>query len=818
MPVRPKKMHSFITRLKIIIMSLVIIIVIPFVYFVFSSFNLQIHNQIDAKGNSHIDAFFNLISDARIKLENTADYHIPDEVEMHIDEMISYFDANPFTSIATKNYRGMLITENGKALYSQGGNSLTILREWLDEGGQRLLESKGVFCTSIASLGCGQYLTVKLKVMYGRQFYISFYNTFQNSIEDMYRQDVEFAGLVKYQPNHEHKIVIRNLSHSSELPIDEPEEWATYIEDIVKNKKVIVETNEKSIAIFYADVSESIYVVVGVDVRNEVTENFNSKIFLLILGGAALTLLLCVLLFGVRRITYAFNYFTKSLDFIGDDTKDFKDMTESHYVNKYTEAYNTSLRIKLIDKKIRSKNVDLKEALIQQKAATATEFIRFRTSEITGFPNKLKFKEDIDDGLFNTKCTLLLFDIEKMKTINDAVGNELGDEFIRKAAKVFCNSPLDIELYSFDIDVIAAVFKGEDESTTKISTMNQFLTEEFSKPIVVGKHDLHCSFNVGVADISAEDDCAELLLKAFYALNKAKNSGSHLCYYDQSVEQSRADDSFVSREFYSAIENNELSLYLQPKIDFTDGSLTGAEALIRWNHPEKGLLSPGVFLPVVSSTNLMIELTYWVVKESSRMARELKSLNLNIPIAINLPPSVLTIESFEPFLLKTLQDHQLSPNDIELELTEDTGIDSPEMIAQIKVYLDMGFTISLDDFGTGYSSLYNLSQLPISKIKIDQSFIRGLVHDKVKQVVVKSVLAIAKEIKLSVIAEGVEEIEESNLLKDIGCPEGQGYLFSKPVSMVELIEKVVSDSGKVFFQERIMFKDVSDARDVDSTS
>jgi EAL domain-containing protein (putative c-di-GMP-specific phosphodiesterase class I) len=312
------------------------------------------------------------------------------------------------------------------------------------------------------------------------------------------------------------------------------------------------------------------------------------------------------------------------------------------------------------------------------------------------------------------------------------------------------------------------------------------------RPIVANGHDLSISASVGVA-ICPDDgqDVAELLRAADVALSHAKKEGRNRYRFHAAGMNERALDMLlVERDLRRALEENQFVLYYQPKVDLANGRITGAEALIRWQHPTRGLIGPYHFILVAEERGLIVALGNWVMQEACRqnIAWQQQGM-MPIPIAINLSAVHFQKSTLLAEVQQTLYTHALPANCLELELTESSITqDAAATIATMNRLKEVGVVLALDDFGTGYSSLSQLKGLPLDNLKLDQSFVRGLPVDLGDLAICTAVIAMGKALGLKVIAEGVETSEQLAVLRDLGCDVGQGYLFARPMPAAQFLE------------------------------
>jgi EAL domain-containing protein (putative c-di-GMP-specific phosphodiesterase class I) len=277
----------------------------------------------------------------------------------------------------------------------------------------------------------------------------------------------------------------------------------------------------------------------------------------------------------------------------------------------------------------------------------------------------------------------------------------------------------------------------------------------------------------------------------------AKRNGGNACeFFESSMNQSAFERLVLESELREAVREDQLVVFYQPKVGMQGGAIAGAEALVRWNHPTAGLLSPGAFIQAAEECGLIGEIGDWVLRRACREAAGLAARGLSVPVAVNVSAMQFESEGFAQSVLDVLEDTGLPPEMLELELTESTAMRDPErVIAQIAPLRDIGVTFAIDDFGTGHSSLSYLTRMPFDVFKIDQSFVRDMARDEHARVVVETILAMAKSLKLKTVAEGVETAEQYVALRELGATLAQGYLFGRPMPLDELEAFAQAEAG-----------------------
>jgi diguanylate cyclase (GGDEF)-like protein len=417
---------------------------------------------------------------------------------------------------------------------------------------------------------------------------------------------------------------------------------------------------------------------------------------------------------------------------------------------------------------------------------------------LTDLPNRLLFYDRLEEVMTNaknnsSKFAILFLDLDNFKEINDSFGHDVGDNILKIVAERFKNRISKSDLLArLGGDEFTLMFEGWRHLDNIIGVAER-LIDSLNKPIFILGHEIYITVSIGIS-IYPEDgeDIATLLKHADSAMYSAKNEGRNLYhFYKQDMTDQALERLTLETRMRKALENNEFVVYYQPILNSITGELIGLETLVRWEHPEKGLLTPDKFIHVAERTSIIIALGEYIIE---KVATHLKSWNekgFDPPyISINLSITQLRhkklISGIKDILEKTnFRDHWL-----EFEITESYAMKNPEeSIAVLNKIKDLGVKFSIDDFGTGYSSLSHLKKLPVYKLKIDKSFIHDLPDDEDDRTLVSTIVSLAKNMNLDVIAEGVETEEQKKFLEQIGCVYMQGYLFDKAISLEEINKK-----------------------------
>ena len=416
---------------------------------------------------------------------------------------------------------------------------------------------------------------------------------------------------------------------------------------------------------------------------------------------------------------------------------------------------------------------------------------------LTNLPNRILFNDRLIQAISlanrrRKKLAVLFLDLDRFKHVNDSLGHTMGDRLLQSVA---------LRLLSCVRSSDTVSRQGGDEFVILLSEVTQGgdaaviadkILHVLREPHRLDEHDLHLTGSIGIVAYPDDGKDADTLLKnADFAMYQVKSSGrdSYQFFKPDMNRRAIARQSLES-DLRHAMELQEFVLHFQPKLDLETGAVSGAEALIRWRHPPRGLISPVQFIPVAEECGLIVPIGRWVLREACRQAQAWKQLGLGpIRVAANISSVELRAPSFVAGVKAILAQTGLQPALLELELTETFLMqDSTSTAEVLKAIKDLGVGIALDDFGTGYSSLSYLRRFPIDTLKIDRSFVRGLGADADDASIVSAVIAMGKSLKMRVVAEGVETREQLAFLREQGCPEGQGYYFSYPVVAAEFTQ------------------------------
>ncbi len=415
--------------------------------------------------------------------------------------------------------------------------------------------------------------------------------------------------------------------------------------------------------------------------------------------------------------------------------------------------------------------------------------------QLTGLPNRRLLLDRLQQSVaynerINRGGAILFLDLDYFKALNDTLGHDVGDILLKQVA-------LRLESCVRDCDTVARL--GGDEFVIMLESLSEHPLEAASQAEEVGKkilfhlnkpyqlasHEYHSTPSIGAVLINNQNRAPEELLKqADIAMYQAKKAGRNtLRFFDPEMQASINLHAEIERELYEALEQEQLVLYYQAQVG-NDGNFVGAEALLRWNHPIRGLVSPQQFIPKAEETALILSIGFWVLKAACAQLQEWQQhpATSDLELSVNVSAKQLHQVEFLHQVEALVLQYAINPLKLKLELTESVLLGDIENTIDVMTKLnETGIRFSLDDFGTGYSSLQYLRQLPIGQLKIDQSFVRDIASDSNAEAIVRTIVAMADTLNLNVIAEGVETKEQQHLLVKNGCMNFQGYLFSKPL-------------------------------------
>ena len=424
---------------------------------------------------------------------------------------------------------------------------------------------------------------------------------------------------------------------------------------------------------------------------------------------------------------------------------------------------------------------------------------------LTGLPNRASLSDTLQQALNKAErnkhgLAIFFIDLDNFKSINDTLGHPTGDQLLREMARRLRTSVRDSDLVARlggDEFVVMVEAVGDKES---LGVLAAKILATISEPAQLQGHEVKVTGSIGIATFPVDGaDVPTLLANADMAMYRAKAQGrARSSEYSADLGEDAVERFEIEKDMRSGVQNNEFRLYYQPKIGFSTGKMLGVEALIRWHHPTLGVLGPDRFIPIAEATNFILPLGKWVIEEACRQSKAWQDAKMPLfPIAVNLSVNQLADQSLAKHVSEVLRNTGANPAMIELEITE-TAImrNLEEAIVILESFRALGVRLAIDDFGTGYSSLAYLKKLPVDILKVDRAFVKDLPHNRDDLAITRAVIAMAHGLSMKVVAEGVEEKEQFDTLRDEGCDEFQGF-YCSPAMQSHDLETLLQEHGLV---------------------
>jgi len=440
----------------------------------------------------------------------------------------------------------------------------------------------------------------------------------------------------------------------------------------------------------------------------------------------------------------------------------------------------------------------LAEAFESMRSGIANRELEIRRlaywDPLTDLPNRVQFAGMLKEAIGQARssdgqCHILMMDLDRFQHVNDVLGHSFGDKLLRQVG-------LRLEQH-LERPGAKVARLGGDEYAILLPDSDQFeamrqakrIQQALEQPISIDDQTVDLGAGIGISGYPDHGQNSDTLLStAEVAMYVAKRRGSSIVIYDPSIDKSSQESLSLLSELRRALDRNEFLLYAQPKVDMASGRVVGAEALVRWIHPEKGFIGPDSFIPFAETTGFVSMLTTWMLGQAGALCAELEQKGIKLKFSVNLSTRDLLDQELPGRVADILARNRLSPASMCLEITESAIMDDP-VRAQLTLERlhSMGVELAIDDFGTGYSSLAYLKRLPVDELKIDKSFVLNMEHDADDAKIVKSTIDLGHNMGLRVVAEGLETLPVWHLLRQMGCDQAQGYYLSKPMPGDKLI-------------------------------
>jgi diguanylate cyclase (GGDEF)-like protein/PAS domain S-box-containing protein len=440
--------------------------------------------------------------------------------------------------------------------------------------------------------------------------------------------------------------------------------------------------------------------------------------------------------------------------------------------------------------------------ITERKRADEKVFQLAHYDSLTGLPNRTLLRDRLEQAMRdasrrNTHLALLFLDLDRFKTVNDSLGHDVGDELLKAVAGRLSKEVRESDTVSRQGGDEFILILRDIAGATGAARVAETVLHAVAKPYHIGRHELHITPSIGVALFPDDTDDIEILIRsADAAMYHAKENGRFNFQFFTPEMNARAYERLsLENSLRQALERREFNLHYQPQVDLKSGRISGMEALLRWTSPERGPVPPSVFVPILESSGLIGAVGEWVLQEACRQNRSWQDAGLPaLPVSVNLSAFQFRRRNMADVVADVLAESGLSAACLELEFTESAVMQETREISDtIRRLNALGVRLAIDDFGTGYSSLSYLKRFRIQKIKIDQSFIRDIHLDPDDAAITTAIISLARNLKLMVVAEGVETREQYEFLRDHGCDGIQGFYFSTPVPAARFAELVLKE-------------------------
>jgi diguanylate cyclase (GGDEF)-like protein/PAS domain S-box-containing protein len=417
---------------------------------------------------------------------------------------------------------------------------------------------------------------------------------------------------------------------------------------------------------------------------------------------------------------------------------------------------------------------------------------------LTGFCNRDFFKKELETSLQScgkAPMSIMVLDVDRFKFINDAMGQDFGDRVL-KGIGILLAGKLNIDALISRQSADKFVVMLPETGTELACQIAQTILSALEEPLIIADYEVYISLSIGISTSPAHGHDSESLIKsAELAMNRIKESGGNqFLLYNSDMAQKLLGALYTEYGLRKALEQGHFTVHYQPKVNVRTGELLGSEALVRWKHPERGLLSPAEFIPIAEQTGLIVPMGDWVLREACRQHQAWRDEGYPpMRVSVNLSLRQFLQSDLVAKVERILGETGFNPRDLMLEITESTIMEHTDhVVATLKALKSLGIQLAMDDFGTGYSSLSRIKLFPLDMVKIDQSFIKNMLTDPYDDSIIEAIIKVAHSLNITVLAEGVEQAEQWTALKEKQCDEAQGYLFSKPLGKFEFESQILS--------------------------
>ncbi|MBB1248303.1 putative bifunctional diguanylate cyclase/phosphodiesterase [Rhizobium sp. G21] len=428
---------------------------------------------------------------------------------------------------------------------------------------------------------------------------------------------------------------------------------------------------------------------------------------------------------------------------------------------------------------------------ISERREREARLLRLASQDtLTGLYNKHQFMALLQDTLIaGRSAAAALIDLDGFKEVNDTHGHAVGDSLLQAVGvRLSYLLSADVPLARLGGDEFAVLFPASE--ATEVDAEVRAILHAFRKPFTLGPLSLDLSASAGVALAPQHGvDADELLASADFALYRAKAAAAgSFRIFEPSMRSEAQARRALRDELRRALRDNELKMFYQPQVDLRTSRITGFEALIRWAHPVRGLMSPAAFLPALEQSALALDIGWWTLEEAASMAARLNRGGGDYKVSVNLFPAQFRALNLCDKIESALRDHALRSDLLELEVTEQIALaDDDRTFETFAAIRDMGVGVAFDDFGTGFASLSSLQRFPLTTLKIDKAFVGGLEHKSSNAAIIRALVAMSSDLGLDTIAEGIETEAQADALLEMGCPSGQGYRYGRPMPAEDVL-------------------------------